>query len=46
VITIELPREYRAQTVPGDPLDDSVAPDKSRLKGFLKLKREENELSS
>lgn len=46
VITIELPREYRAQGAPGDPLNDSIAPDKSRLKGFLKLKRGENELSS
>lgn len=46
VITIELPREYRPSTTLHDPLDDSVTPDKSRLKSFLKLKPGENEVSS
>jgi two-component system, NtrC family, sensor histidine kinase PilS len=46
VITVELPSENRRRAIsdPGDDIENSVAP--NRLKGLLKLKNEESEVSS
>lgn len=46
VITVELPSENRRQSLPelSDNIEDSIAP--NRLKGLLKVKKEESKLSS
>lgn len=46
VITVELPREYRSTAATGDAKQPSERSDQLILENFLKLKKEENKLSS